>query len=71
MFISTLHYPCVTANILDAGLFSQTLSKLATDGLGVSALQVINERKNELNIITVFQQECKNLKPQQPVHDVS
>ena len=29
-------------DLLDARLFSETLSKLATDGLGVSALQVTN-----------------------------
>ncbi|KAL9960908.1 hypothetical protein ACROYT_G034416 [Oculina patagonica] len=39
MFCSTLHYPCVTEDLLDPRLLSQTLLKLATDGLGVSDLQ--------------------------------
>ncbi|KAL9960914.1 hypothetical protein ACROYT_G034422 [Oculina patagonica] len=39
MFFSTLHYPCVTEDLLDPRLLSQTLLKLATDGLGVSDLQ--------------------------------
>lgn len=42
MLFSTLHCPSFSADLLDARLFSQTLSKLATDGLGVSALQVTN-----------------------------
>ena len=40
MFFSTLHCPSLSVDLLDARLFSETLSKLATDGLGVSALQV-------------------------------
>ena len=32
--------PCCTADLLDPSLFSQTLTKLASDGLGVSNLQV-------------------------------
>ncbi|XP_068693104.1 VWFA and cache domain-containing protein 1-like [Montipora foliosa] len=39
MLFSTLHCPSLSADLLDVRLFSQTLSKLATDGLGVSALQ--------------------------------
>ncbi|XP_078384871.1 VWFA and cache domain-containing protein 1-like [Oculina patagonica] len=39
MLFSTLHYPCVTEDLLDPKLLSQTLTKLATDGLGVDDLQ--------------------------------
>jgi len=39
MVFSALHCPGLSADLLDVRLFSQTLSKLATDGLGVSALQ--------------------------------
>ncbi|XP_078384872.1 VWFA and cache domain-containing protein 1-like [Oculina patagonica] len=39
MILSTLHYPCMTEDLLDARLFRRALTKLATDGLGVSDLQ--------------------------------
>ena len=42
MLFSTQHCPSLSVDLLDVRLFSETLSKLATDGLGVSALQVMN-----------------------------
>ena len=38
--LSTLIRPCFAVDILDPGKFSQTLSKLAMDGLGTQSLQV-------------------------------
>ena len=40
MFLSTFSRPWLAANLLDAGKFSQTLTKLARDGLGTGNLQV-------------------------------
>ena len=40
MVLVTFTRPCFAANLLDPGKFSQTLTKLATDGLGTGSLQV-------------------------------
>ena len=50
ILFSTLHCPSLSADLLEVRLFSETLSKLAADGLGVSALQVTNKLKNKIQV---------------------
>ena len=68
MVLVTFTRPCFAANLLDPGKFSQTLTKLATDGLGTGSLQVtitlnVSCYTNAIGNPSIFSRESFVAKP--------